>query len=91
MFQLWNLVCRYTDARSVGTCIGTLFVDQSVNGATADVETWVNIYETAEHVVDMCVERRGFGGKNQGDLGQNNPTDHTLPCRENIALDWSDS
>jgi len=87
----WNPICRYTDARSVGTCIGALFVDQSINGATADVETWLNIYETAQHVVNVCVERLGFGGRNRGDLGQNNPTDHTRPYGEIVASNWSDS
>lgn len=72
------LVCRYTDARSVGTCIGALFVDQSINGATADVERWLDVYETAQHVVNVCVSRHGFGGKNRGDLGQSQPMHHPL-------------
>ncbi|MCJ1366848.1 hypothetical protein MMC16_005978 [Acarospora aff. strigata] len=61
-----------------GTCIGALFVDQSINGATADVERWLDIYETAQHVVNVCVTRHGFGGKNRGDLGENNPMHHAL-------------
>lgn len=75
------LVCRSIDVKSVGTCIGALFVDQTINGATADVERWLNVFETAQHVKDLCVVRHGFGGKNRGDLGQNNPMHHLLYIR----------
>ena len=78
MFQLWFWFADTTDTRGVGTCIGALFVDQSINGATADVERWLDIYETAQHVVNVCVTRHGFGGKNRGDLGENNPMHHAL-------------
>ena len=40
--------------RSPGTCIGALFIDETVNGATADVENWLNIFEVAQDVNGMC-------------------------------------
>ena len=67
--------------RSPGTCIGALFIDETVNGATADVETWLNIWDVANNVNAVCVERSSFGGKETGSIGR------TAPCIEDKRKD----
>lgn len=60
--------------RGPGTCIGALFIDQTINRATADVETWLNIWDVASNVNGVCVQSLGFGGKETGSIG------NTAPC-----------
>lgn len=79
------LVCRSADVKSVGTCIGALFVDSTINGATADVAAWIEIRFRMRDVQSVCVINHGFGGRSRGDLGQNNPMHHLLLYRGIIA------
>lgn len=69
-----------------GTCIGALFIDETVNGATADVETWLNIWDVARNVNGVCVHGIGFGGKEIGSLGKIAPCIEHKCKRERI--DW---
>lgn len=56
--------------QSIGTCIGALFVDETIRGAIADVARWDDIWQTASGVGNVCVGQHGFGGVDRGNLGE---------------------